>query len=90
MYQPLNGEDVEVKRVYVSDRARGMGAGIAISRILIEQARADGFRRVLLDTSRQFVHAQRLYEKLGFAARGPYSDLPEGYEEYLVFYELTL
>ena len=90
MSHPLNDQDTEVKRVYVAPEARGTGAGSKISRALIDQARADGFSRILLDTSRQFDGAQRLYEGLGFKRRGPYSELPEGFEDYLVFYELTL
>ena len=90
MSHALNDQDTEIKRVFVSADARGSGAGKKISKALIDQARSDGFRRILLDTSRQFTGPQRLYESLGFQRRGPYSELPEGFEEYLVFYELTL
>lgn len=90
MTHALNAEDVEVKRVFVRDVARGTGAGARLSQALVDQARADGFKRVLLDTAAQFTHAQKLYEKLGFQARGPYSDLPPGTEDLLVFYEYVL
>ena len=90
MYHRIGEGDAEIKRVYVRDAARGTGAGLTLSRALIDKARADGYQRILLDTSRQFVHAQKLYEKLGFQARGPYSELPPGYEKFLVFYEITL
>lgn len=90
MSHPLNDQDTEIKRVFVSAGARGTGAGKAISRALIDQARKDGFSRILLDTSRQFTGPQKLYESLGFQRRGRYSDLPPGFENYLVFYELTL
>lgn len=90
MIHPLNAKDAEIKRVYVSDAARGMGAGFLLSEGLIAHARQAGYARILLDTNAQFAHARRLYEKLGFKARGPYADLPEGTEDALVFYEFTL
>ncbi|WP_298835582.1 GNAT family N-acetyltransferase [uncultured Roseobacter sp.] len=90
MYHPLNDEDAEIKRVFMRKTARGTGAGQKISQCLVDQARSDGYRRILLDTSRQFVHAQRLYEKLGFVSRGPYSELPPEYVKLLAFYELII
>lgn len=90
MSHALNHQDTEIKRVFVRSEARGTGAGKAISRALIEQARNDGFSRILLDTSRQFTGPQKLYEDLGFQRRGRYSELPPGFEDYLVFYEMNL
>lgn len=90
MYQPLSDTDAEIKRVYVRPEARGTGTGRHLSQALIAQTRADGFSRVFLDTSRRFTDAQRLYESLGFRARGEYRDLPAGMAEFLVFYELSL
>ncbi|MEM9576200.1 MAG: GNAT family N-acetyltransferase [Pseudomonadota bacterium] len=90
MYHPLNGEDCEIKRVFLRDTARGSGTGEALSRALIEQAREDGYRRILLDTNAKFTGARKLYEKLGFAQRNAYSDIPADVLPYLVFYELKL
>ncbi|MFK7880581.1 GNAT family N-acetyltransferase [Roseobacter sp.] len=90
MTHPLKGTDTEVKRVFIRKSGRGTGAGQMLSKALIDQARKDGYRRVLLDTSVWLTGAQRLYEKLGFKSRGPYSDLPPGTERHLVFYELML
>ncbi len=90
MVQPRNEQDAEIKRVFVKSAARGAGAGKQISQALIEQARRDGFNRVFLDTSRQFVGAQKLYEGLGFQRRGPYAETQTEIEDYLVFYELQL
>lgn len=90
MTHPLNDQDAEIKRVFIRAEARGTGAGQALSQALIDQARADGYARVLLDTSADFKGAQRLYERLGFQARGPYAPLPPGTADKLVFYELTL
>lgn len=90
MTQALNDDDAEIKRVFVRQEARKLGVASRVSQALVDQARLDGYRRVLLDTSRQFIGAQRLYEKLGFKRRGPYSELPPGFEKYLVFYQYTL
>lgn len=89
MIQPLSDADAEIKRVYMSPAARGTGAGRLLSQALIDQARADGYARVLLDTNREFAPARALYEKLGFRNRGPYSELLPGTEKHLVFYEFT-
>ncbi len=90
MTHPLNQTDAEIKRVFVREEARGNGIAATLSQRLVDQAREDGYGRVLLDTSRQFHGAQRLYERLGFRACGPYSELPPGIAELLVFYELSL
>ncbi|MCV3272324.1 GNAT family N-acetyltransferase [Roseobacter sinensis] len=90
MTHALNDEDAEIKRVFVRAEARGTGAGQALSQALVDQARADGYARVFLDTSADFKGAQRLYERLGFQARGPYAELPPDTADKLVFYELKL
>ncbi|ABG32651.1 N-acetyltransferase [Roseobacter denitrificans] len=90
MMHALNDQDVEIKRVFVQAQARGTGAGAQLSQALIEQARSDGAKRILLDTNASFTGARRLYEKLGFTQRGPYSEIPEVALPMLVFYELKL
>lgn len=90
MTHALNAQDAEIKRVFVRPEARGTGAGQALSQALVDQARVDGYSRVLLDTAAAFKGAQRLYERLGFQARGPYTELPEGTADKLVFYEYQL
>ena len=90
MMHALNAEDIEIKRVFVQAQARGTGAGETLSRALIDQARRDGAKRMLLDTNANFAGARRLYEKLGFQQRGPYSDIPDSVLPLLVFYELIL
>ena len=90
MYHPLSEQDCEIKRVFVRENLRGMGAGESLSLALIEQARADGYKRILLDTRSAFTGARKLYEKLGFSERGPYSDTPPDAVRNMSFYELTL
>lgn len=90
MIQALNADDAELKRVFVQKTAQGCGAGEKLSRALIDQARADGFKRILLDTTKASKPARRLYEKIGFKERGPYAEMPEFVLPLMVFYELTL
>ncbi|MEM1351967.1 MAG: GNAT family N-acetyltransferase [Pseudomonadota bacterium] len=90
MIQPINDADAEIKRVFIDPVAQGTGVGARLSQMLIDQARADGYARILLDTTRVSTPAQRLYEKLGFAARGPYAEMPDDMENVLVYYEMKL
>ena len=90
MSHPLDAQTSEIKRVFVSPAARGAGLAKAICRALLDQARADGFTRVVLDTSRSLPAAGPLYLALGFKARGPYQPLPEDALPHLLFFEYPL
>lgn len=90
MSQDLGDGMSEIKRVFVTDAARGKGVARHICAALIDQARADGFDKVVLDTSKQLTAAQTLYDRLGFARRGPYQPIPEDILPQLMFYELPL
>ncbi len=80
----------EIKRVYLRPEARGLGAGEMMMRALIDQARADGYERIYMDTGRKLEAACALYDRLGFQRRGPYQDIPEDLLDLLVFYEMAL
>lgn len=90
MTHALDQHTSEIKRVFVSESARGQGIARNICARLIDQARLDGFSRVVLDTSRTLTGAQALYDRLGFRARGPYQPIPEEILPELRFYELIL
>jgi len=90
MTQPLDDATAEIKRVYVSDAARGLGIARQLCAQLVEQARQDGFGRVVLDTSRAFDTARRLYTGLGFVETGPYQPIPEEMLPHLCFFEKRL
>lgn len=90
MIQRLSDTDAEIKRVYIQEDAQGLGAGKRMSQALIDQARSDGYQRIVLDTTRVSTPARRLYESLGFVARGPYTDFPPDLLDAFVFYERAL
>lgn len=90
MTRPLDATSVEIKRLYVAQAARGHGIAAQLMQALMDQARADGYRRALLDTSKNLHPARALYAKLGFAERGPYQDIPATALPHLVFFEARL
>lgn len=90
MIQPLFPDTAEIKRVFVTDAARGKGVARDLCTALIAHAKARGFARIVLDTSRTLTAAQSLYLRLGFTPRGPYQPIPEDVLPDLKFYEMTL
>ena len=67
-----DGEYVEIKRVFVLEKCRGMG----LSRRLMEQLEAEMLRRGVplfrLETGVLQPEALGLYRKLGYRQRGPF------------------
>lgn len=90
MSHPLDRATSEIKRVFVTDIARGQGLAEQICSTLISQARSDGYSRVVLDTHRLLHSAQRLYRRMGFTERGPYQPIPPEALPELRFFEYPL
>lgn len=90
MTHGLDMRTAEIKRVFVSASARGLGVASKLCRALEEQARSDGYARIVLDTSKSLLAAQRLYTRLGYSARGPYQPIPDEVLPFLLFFEKTL
>ena len=86
MTQPLDDATAEIKRVYVSDAARGHGAGRRICLAAMERSKAQGYAQMVLDTTTRLTEAIALYERLGFAEIAPFYDPPEDLVEHLRFY----
>ena len=64
--RPKDAATCELKRLYVSPEARGHGLGQRLYARAEEFARAAGYARIWLDSSRRFTQARRLYERNGF------------------------
>lgn len=64
--------DGEVKRLYVCPVARGLGAGGALVRALLDIARDAGYTRLKLDSLEPMHEARRLYRRMGFTPCAPY------------------
>lgn len=74
--KPFEGKTCELKRLWVAPAGRGHGLGEALCRACLEGARAHGYARMLLDTDRGLLHANSIYERLGFRDVEKYYDNP--------------
>lgn len=90
MTHALDAQSSEIKRLYVTPEARGHGIARKLVTACMDQARSDGFTRILLDTSVTLAPARALYASMGFAERGPYQDIPKDVLRHLVFFEAQL
>ncbi|HET7736246.1 MAG TPA: GNAT family N-acetyltransferase [Nocardioidaceae bacterium] len=71
-----HGDWAEVKRVWVSPDARGLGLARRIMADLEARAHAQGAAVIRLDTNRTLTEAIALYGKLGYREVQPYNDEP--------------
>lgn len=67
----------EVKRLYVTDAARGRGVGRALMEDLEAAARDIGLGHILLETGDKLVAAVALYRAMGYTECGPFGDYPD-------------
>lgn len=84
-YRRLSDTDCELKRLYVTDEAKGSGLGRKLSDALIAASVADGYTTMKLDTGNRMTEAIAMYESMGFERIQPYHDYPERLMPYLVF-----
>lgn len=76
-YRPFGDHSAcEMKRLYIAPEWRKHGAGRLLCDRLLDEARAAGYRRMLLDTGDWLVPALTLYRGLGFTEVAPYYHNP--------------
>ena len=90
MTHRIDGTTCEIKRVFVEDAARGRGLAQGLFLAAMDQARADGYRRMVLDTMRVLTEAIALYERLGFAPAEPFYDLDARFSGEIQFFGIDL
>jgi GNAT superfamily N-acetyltransferase len=86
-------EDIgEIKRMYVRPAVRRQGIGRALVSRLLAEARAIGYRRIRLDSTRFMKDAHALYRSFGFHEIEPYegSEIPKEFQAHWVFMEREL
>ncbi|RGY98437.1 GNAT family N-acetyltransferase [Clostridium sp. AM58-1XD] len=66
----------EMKRLYVKPEFRKMNAGQNLIEAIIQIAKRNGFREMVLDTIKPLESAVRLYRKYGFDETAAYYDNP--------------
>jgi len=81
--QRIDTARAEMKRLYVSPHARGLGIGRRLVVQVLAEAQAIGYTEVVLDTLPDMTEAQRLYEQLGFRDVEPYRTNPIAGTRYL-------
>src|SRR5579863_901145 len=67
----------ELKRCFVTEAARGQGAGLAMLLAAEAAARAQGMRVIQLETGNRNIAALRLYRGNGYRERGPFGAFPD-------------
>jgi len=63
---PVNETTCELRKMYFIPSARGVGLGKFVLERAIVQARALGFKQIVLETSSKLIAANHLYTKFGF------------------------
>jgi len=74
--KPFKPGICELKRLYCRPAARGLGLGLKLSEAAVNDARARGYHQMYLDTDHGLIHANGIYETLGFEDIEKYYDNP--------------
>jgi len=75
--RPMNDEGIcEMKRLYVTQSARGTGLGRTLAELCVAEARRRGYKVMRLDTLTTMDAANHIYRSLGFRERSAYYENP--------------
>ncbi len=72
----IDDTTADIKRMWVSPSARGLGLGRRLVEALEREAASRGFERVRLDTNRALVEAIALYRAMGYEEVEPFNAEP--------------
>ena len=88
----INPEIGEIKRMFVDPTYRRIGAGRAILKGLLVEAKKVGYQKVWLDSPKFMETAHSLYRSFGFhdIEAYPEMEIPAEFKKYLLFMELDL
>jgi putative acetyltransferase len=75
----------ELKRFYVRPAFRGHRIGERLARAAMDEARALGYTRMILDSHISMRGAHAIYQSLGFTFVDPPADFPERFRSVVVF-----
>ena len=88
--KPHDNRVCELKRLYVRPAFRGQGLGERLVCRAIDEARAIGYERMILNSHISMRTAHAIYLSLGFGVVDPPPDLPAFFRQAIVFMERDL
>ena len=72
----IDEQNCEMKRLYVKESFRGKGIGDTLAKLIIAEAKKQGYSHMLLDTLPFLETAIHMYRSYGFCEIGCYNDCP--------------
>lgn len=75
-YYRFSEDTCELKRLYVKPTCQGKSLGRQLFERALQDATAQGYRRMVLDSLRRLDKARKLYVQLGFTEIAPYNENP--------------
>lgn len=75
-YEPWGEGRARMKRMFVPAEHRGKGLGRSLAYGIVGKARHDGYKEIVLDTSRPMEAATALYRSMGFEPFEPDYEAP--------------
>jgi len=88
--KPVDEGTAELKRLYVRPEARGKNVGVQLVKQLVDDARSEGYKRIILDSHKSMSAAHAIYRKVGFVDVDPWPGFPEALVPVVVFMEMRL
>jgi ribosomal protein S18 acetylase RimI-like enzyme len=88
--KPLDDDTCEVKRLYVSPAKRGLSIGNSLITTLVEEARRQGYKKIVLDSHVTMKSAHAIYAAAGFQRIPAPPGYPENIDEIAIFMECKL